>query len=626
MAAPVKQWGVTPPVSTALPTPPELAANDELIAELKAQNNFEAPAETERRKEILVLIQRVTSEFVRVIGRKKKLSQAAIDVAGGKIFTSGSYRLGVYGPGSDIDTLVVAPKHVLAEDFFSDFPTLLERMSPPGAIEKLTPVPDAFVPIIKIEFSGISIDLLFARLLVHSVPLNLDLKNNDLLRGLDERGVRSVNGPRVTDEILSLVPQHKTFRLALRAIKLWAQRRAIYANIVGFPGGVAWAMLVARVCQLYPQATGSVIVGRFFRIMNQWNWPQPVLLKQIEDGPLQMKVWNPTIYHSDRCHLMPIITPAYPSMCATHNISQSTKTVLLRELKRGEEIVNNIFAGNMKWHDLFTKHSFFTNDYKYYLSITTSSTTKEAQSVWSGLVESKLRHLVGALAHKPIVHVAHPFPKGFERVHICRNEQEMTEVKNGSMKYKADNITTETTDQANDPKHIAVAQDAQEAVAPPTDGTQTETPQNSETAGQGEKASSSGDTPEDLIKLYTTTYYIGLEIKPVSSGPNRSLDISSDTHLFKTTCISWAGYQPGINDVTIAHVRNYDLPDDVFQEGEQKPVRPKRKVVRKSAPAAVPTPPPAAATASPAPSALPGLTAPSPESAAGRKRTLDALD
>jgi poly(A) polymerase len=62
-------------------------------------------------------------------------------------------------------------------------------------------------------------------------------------------------------------------------------------------------MLVARVCQLYPQATGSVIVGKFFRIMNKWNWPQPVLLKQIEDGPLQMKVWNPkvSIRHGFRC-------------------------------------------------------------------------------------------------------------------------------------------------------------------------------------------------------------------------------------------------------------------------------------------------------------------------------------
>ena len=46
---PVRQWGVTPPISTTLPTPDELAANDDLISELKSQNNFEAPAETDRR-------------------------------------------------------------------------------------------------------------------------------------------------------------------------------------------------------------------------------------------------------------------------------------------------------------------------------------------------------------------------------------------------------------------------------------------------------------------------------------------------------------------------------------------------------------------------------------------------
>lgn len=44
-----RQWGVTPPISTALPTQDELAANDDLIAELKRQNNFESPAETEQR-------------------------------------------------------------------------------------------------------------------------------------------------------------------------------------------------------------------------------------------------------------------------------------------------------------------------------------------------------------------------------------------------------------------------------------------------------------------------------------------------------------------------------------------------------------------------------------------------
>ncbi|GIC91587.1 polynucleotide adenylyltransferase [Aspergillus udagawae] len=559
---PVRQWGVTPPISTALPTPDELAANDDLITELKAQNNFESPAETERRKQVLQLIQRVTHEFVKVVSRKKGLSPAAVEAAGGKIFTYGSYRLGVYGPGSDIDTLVVGPKHVLIDDFFSDFPPVLEKMAPPGAIEKMTPVPDAFVPIIKLELSGISIDLIFARLIVSSVPLNLDLKNNDYLRGLDEKEVRSLNGTRVTDEILELVPQQKTFRLALRAIKLWAQRRAIYSNIVGFPGGVAWAMLVARVCQLYPHATGSVIVGKFFRIMNKWAWPQPVLLKPIEDGPLQIKVWNPKIYHGDRFHLMPIITPAYPSMCATHNISMSTKAVILRELQRGGDIVDKIFLKQLTWNDLFARHSFFTQDYKYYLSITASSRTKEAESVWSGLVESKIRHLVGALDRKPTIAVAHPFPKGFERVHIVSNEEEAEAVKNGSTKYQDKGTKTETTDERNDAVHEAAALSGVE---------------NAEVEPVGEK-SANGDSHI----IYTTTYYIGLELKPLEPGASRSLDISTDAQIFKSTCTSWAGYQPGINDLSITHVRNFDLPDDVFQPGETRPTRPKKKIIKKA--------------------------------------------
>lgn len=119
---------------------------------------------------------------------------------------------------------MLGPKHVVIDDFFADFPPVLEKMASQGAIEKMTPVPDAYVPIIKLELSGISIDLIFARLVVPSIPLNLDLKNNDYLRGLDEREVRSLNGTRVTDEILELVPEQRTFRFALRAVKLWAQR------------------------------------------------------------------------------------------------------------------------------------------------------------------------------------------------------------------------------------------------------------------------------------------------------------------------------------------------------------------------------------------------------------------
>ena len=47
--------GVTPPISTTLPTAAELKVNDDLVEELKTQNNFEGSEVTERRYEDTVL-------------------------------------------------------------------------------------------------------------------------------------------------------------------------------------------------------------------------------------------------------------------------------------------------------------------------------------------------------------------------------------------------------------------------------------------------------------------------------------------------------------------------------------------------------------------------------------------
>lgn len=53
-----------------------------------------------RRGEVLKIIQKITVEFVRHVSKDvRKLPQNLVDAAGGKIFTYGSYRLGVYGPG-----------------------------------------------------------------------------------------------------------------------------------------------------------------------------------------------------------------------------------------------------------------------------------------------------------------------------------------------------------------------------------------------------------------------------------------------------------------------------------------------------------------------------------------------
>ncbi|KAL7626576.1 polynucleotide adenylyltransferase [Parahypoxylon ruwenzoriense] len=584
MAQPEQSWGITPPISIQLPTPEETYSTNLLLEELRRQNTFESAAETKKRERVLADLQRITDEFVKRVAREKEpQNEVLIRDARGEVFTYGSFCLGVYGPGSDIDTLVTAPRYVSREDYFKYFPSLLQEMAPKGAVTDLTTVEDASVPIIKFEYWGISIDLIFSRIAtLKQFPPHgqLNLTNNEYLRGLDDRELRSLNGTRVTKEILNLVPEQSTFRLALRAIKLWAQRRAIYANIIGFPGGVVWAMMVARICQLYPRAASATIVTKFFQIMKAWNWPLPVQLKHMDEGPLNVRVWNPKIYKSDSYHLMPVITPAYPQMCATFNITHSTKAIIQRELERGMEITMQIKDGKLEWKDLFVKHTFFTTDHKYYLAVIATSTTKDAHKTWSGFVESKVRVLVGELERHHSVAIARPFNKGYDRQHRVRNDQETEEVQNGSLAYLAldeDDEDEPMVKKENDAEIKAEVKTEPDPAIKIEDGEPADPQFKPDPEDPKVKME---DIPALGTKIYTTTHYVGLEL---AEGA-KSLDLSYQVNAFKARCSEWDKYDANLNYLSIQHVKNTNLPDDVFEPGEVKPARLPRRVAANGGP------------------------------------------
>lgn len=385
-------------------------------------------------------LQKVTEEFVKRVGRKKGLPPSTVDNLGGKIFSYGSYTIGVHGPTSDIDTLVVAPKTVDLKDYFSLFEPTFKEMSNPALITSFVAVPDAFVPIIKLEYEGVDIDLIFASLPSQSsISRDFTLNDQQVLRGLDDDSIRSVNGVRTAKEMLELVPQQTSFRHALRAIKVWANKRGIYGFVFGFPGGIAWALMVARVCQLYPFACGWTILSKFFTIISSWAWPRPILLKDIETSNiLNLIVWNPVHHFHDKAHMMPIITPAYPSMCCTHSITNTTLKIMNEEFGRAIDIVNGIADGRNTWTDLFQRHTFFTQDYKYYLSVIVSSTgDKDRFDAFSGRAQSKVRLLAKSIEHENSgIEQARVYVKGIERVHRCSNENEVDEVRQGNMKYQ----------------------------------------------------------------------------------------------------------------------------------------------------------------------------------------------
>lgn len=136
------------------------------------------------------------------------------------------------------------------------------------------------------------------------------------------------------------------------------------------------------------------------------------MLKPIEDGPLQVRVWNPKVYVSDKTHKMPIITPAYPAMCATHNVTQSTLTVMRSEFQKAAELAELVLVGLRQWSDLFSKHDFF-HRYRYYLRISATCEDPDLNLQWAGMVESRVRQLVMKLELVDGLQLAHPFISSF---------------------------------------------------------------------------------------------------------------------------------------------------------------------------------------------------------------------
>jgi len=404
-----KHLGMTAPISL---TPPDQADRDRTAALVKAlepHGCFEGEQELTHRMEVLATLNQLVKQWIKDLSIEKNMPPTLANTVGGHVYTFGSYRLGVHNKGADIDALCVVPRHIHREDYFDSFYALLQQQP---EVAELRAVPDAFVPVIKMIYDGIDIDMTFARLALKEVTDNQLLSDPLLLKNLDPKCVRSLNGCRVTDEILNQVPNKDTFRITLRTIKLWAKKHGIYSNVLGYLGGVSWAMLVARVCQLYPNADSSTLVQKFFMVFYKWQWPQPVLLKKPTDIPgLGFPVWDPRQNVSDRFHLMPIITPAYPQQNSTFNVSKSTLEVMKEEFRLSLSICEEIIAGKATWEKLFESPNFFLK-YKHYIVLEASSATEADQIQWYGHVESKVRHLVGDL-ERDALELAHVWPKTY---------------------------------------------------------------------------------------------------------------------------------------------------------------------------------------------------------------------
>lgn len=374
----------------------------------------ESEEESIRRSQVLSEVKVIFMDWVKYVAVEvvHLPEEEAMDV-GGELFVSGSHKLNVREPGADIDTICVAPNFCLREHFFT---SLKDRLLAHPDVTNLTSVESAKVPLITFDFREVNIDFLFARMAENSIPsdINERIFEDEILRNLDEASVMSVNGPRATYMISKLVPNYENFLVVLRCIRVWAKRRGLYGNKFGYLGGINCNILVAFVCQLFPEACPSTLLHRFFRVYSSWSWPSPIQLNHIKNNLPgdDFRIWSEEYDYNDK---MPMITPAYPAMNSSKSVSENSLRVMTNEFIKGNEIMTKIIAeGGEGWNRLFLPVGFFV-EYSHYLAchiVCSNGVREERSREWKGLLQSLMRFFPEILQQLPVENV-HLFPREF---------------------------------------------------------------------------------------------------------------------------------------------------------------------------------------------------------------------
>lgn len=207
------------------------------------------------------------------------------------------------------------------------------------------------------------------------------MKEDAILRNCDDKSIMSLNGRRATDAIIDYISINNDslykFQITLRCIKLWAKNRGIYSNVLGYCGGVAYAILVAYICKHNPDLEVCQLIDTFFRFyrMRQWGTDHPIHLNAIIQAesskiPILEDQKSRLIYQKkERADFFPIITPAEPQMNSTGKVTLTTRNIIITELEKGMEITKHMMKKNnnqITWRRLFKKFPFF-KAYKHFI-------------------------------------------------------------------------------------------------------------------------------------------------------------------------------------------------------------------------------------------------------------------
>ena len=350
------------------------------------------------------VVQNICNKFIKMqFFKYKNQKNKKIFKFGGQIFPFGSYEMGTLTSSSDIDLLLAAPKFISKQSIFVNLYSLLNQDS---RITNLRKIESAYVPIIKFNINGIKVDLSYAIFNKNLIRKGINFLDDQIIRNMKSQSVVAFNGVRTTKIIQNMIPNPNVFKSVVQLLKIWAKKRYISGNLLGYFGGINLTLIAAYFCKNSEETNPFAVLLKIFNELSTWNWPNQISINQVKTTG-NREGWTPN--NND---VMPIITPAYPSINSMRNATKSSLHRMIKEISRAQKYTEKIERGECEISKLIAPPHFF-DDYKFFFQIKLFAEGDNEMTIWKGYVENKMNHLTKKLEEMPDTKYAILFPHGF---------------------------------------------------------------------------------------------------------------------------------------------------------------------------------------------------------------------
>lgn len=366
------------------------------------------------------------------VARALRVLQRAVAACGApRIFVApaGSYGMRTRRAGGDVDLVCVSAEP--RDAFFRRLGTqLLGLRCPCGAAVS------AVVPVLRTTVRGVAFELQHCRVpqrIVDALPQ--PVRTPDLFRALrtaqlappptprrplnnsssnadevdeeedeswDEAGARALCGWADAQAVTAAVPEalHAVFAGALAVVKQWAVSRGVYSCRMGYPGGIGYTIMVARLVQKAAASAGSApltvagLVAQFFAVYAGTDFATtPLALAgagapggAARTGAAKMVVW----------------TPAKPHYNVTRNSTRASVWCLRHELAAAQTFLERAGGVDRVDWEVFLEQNHHRPLLKSphtvaLVLVTVSALTRPSFDAWASFVESRLVRLTVAL-------------------------------------------------------------------------------------------------------------------------------------------------------------------------------------------------------------------------------------